>query len=261
MKILLTGSDGYIATNLKARFPQHTYVCVDRKCGLEVLEYSNFSSIEAIIHLAAQSTITKCDINPELTIQDNISGCLHLFSNAAKNKIPVIFASSQAVKSPADSLYAKTKFIGEELSGTFNSIGAQITSFRFANVYGGQNFLEGSDSVIAKFIRNIQNKEKLVIFGDGSQRRDFIHVNDICDALEKALHIKYKGVLELGTGKSISIKEIALSLSHKSNILFEENSNLIGVKDNFADDTLARQILNFEPKENLFKYLKQYETT
>lgn len=126
--ILITGSEGYIGTNLKnlLRYQGIVFEGIDKKIGYDVLQYEDFKDVNLIVHLAAVSGIQACNKDLDMAIRDNISTANHVFRGAFANNIPVVFTSSQAAKNPLLNSYAMMKKIIEKEAERLNDMGAKI---------------------------------------------------------------------------------------------------------------------------------------
>ena len=121
---------------------------------------------------------------------------------------------------PSLSPYAMTKYLGEELCKLYKmSFDLEVDIVRFYNVYGPYEILEGEwAAVIGKWRNQIRNGLPITIVGDGNQRRDFTHINDIVDGLVKISNKKSKKFIwELGSGKNYSINEVYEIFNKKFN--------------------------------------------
>lgn len=259
--ILLTGSEGYIATNFKSLYKDYyNFIELDKQIGKPVLNYNKFDTdnINCIVHLAAISGIQNCEEDKNQTIIDNVSSSLYLFKKSFKYKIPLIFASSQGAKTP-DNLYSITKNICDKEIISYNLENPLFFSLRFANVYGGINYLKTKTSVVSKFINAKINGDFLKIHGDGSQIRDFIHVNDICKIINLIIDKNLKSVypIDVGTGVGISIEQLANMIGGFKHYT---KSRQIGVQSNIANTDSLNKIFNFVPDHNnLFKYINYFQ--
>ena len=126
-----------------------------------------------------------------------------------------------------------------------------IKLLRLTNVYGGLFYLERKDTVIKRIVKCIKNNKKFIIYGDGNQIRDFIHVNDVCKAIYKCIvsDSKIKYPLDIGTGIGTSILQLVKMLQIKFN--YDYNSKMVGTEKNVANIFNAKNSLNF--KSNLKK--------
>lgn len=247
MKILITGSEGYIGQNLFKYLNEKGYEIygIDKKINSNILDINlnKYIDIDVIIHLAGISGIEECE-DKKRSIPNNIVASCKIINFCSVNKKQLIFSSSQAAKNPSSSIYAYQKKNIENL--ILSILPNQFLIYRLCNVYGGDNYLEMKDSVIAKFIKNKKNNKISIINGDGSQKRDFIHVNEVCRAIELGFNKNYHIPIDIGTGIGTSIIEIANNLN--INYQFNENSDKIGIESNIADTKLAEKILGFKSK-------------
>lgn len=265
--VLITGSCGYIGTNLSAYLMERKDVDVnvfqfDKKdsghrpdSNVERLERIG-SNIDLIVHLAAFPGIVNCMNDFERAVTDNISTAFNIFRIGKIQRIPVIFTSSQAAKDPYNNFYASIKRIIEVEAERLNrEEGADIRVFRLTNVYGGDKYLELKNTVIKMFIKAKRSGEKMVINGNGKQVRDFIHVLDVCEAIW--LCSKEKGFLlpvDVGTGKGVSVLDLAKML--KSKFTFDKKSDIVGISKSVANPDQAFKLFGFKAKHKLSDYIK-----
>lgn len=248
---MITGSNGYIGTNfIKLYKDKYHIITVDKKVDENnVLKQPPFifHSIDHVVHLAAISGIQQCENDISTTIEDNIFTTLFIVNNL--RNVPITFASSQAAKDP-NNKYALTKRISEDY---IKKYAMRYTILRFANVYGGNNYLTSKTSVVAKFINAYKAGESLVINGYGDQERDFIHVNDICKAIDLSIGKPINDTVDIGTGIGTSIRCLAEMISDKISSIID--SNAIGIQSNIADVSEARKLLGFKSQCNLKDYI------
>ena len=155
------------------------------------------------------------------------------------------------------SVYALTKYVQERLTLTVApAYGMEGVALRLFNVYGpGQALSNPYTGVLAIFASRLQNGERPMVFEDGEQRRDFIHVEDVARAFLLALdHPKAPGqVFNIGSGRDVSILEVGAALADAMGVpdLTPEVMNKARVGDIrhcFADISLARETLGFQPR-------------
>ena len=155
-------------------------------------------NIDVIFHLAALLQIQLSVEEPLITHAHNVDGTINVFEAARKNKVSrVIFSSSCAVYGDQSAMplvedmnpfplspYALHKYIGELYARLYGELyGLTIVPLRYFNVYGPRQNPTGSYAgAIAKFISLKKGNKPYVIFGDGSQSRDFVHVSDVARA-------------------------------------------------------------------------------
>ena len=257
--IMILGGDGYIGKNLckflysKDEFTVWSY---DSTRGSRGEDFTDVAGYSAIVLLAAFPGVINCQANIERAVIDNVSVAFNIMNQAAVNNVPVIFTSSQAAKEPFDNFYATIKRIIEIEALRLNKAGADNRILRLTNVYGGVDYIEKKNTVVKQFIMARRNKIKMVVNGDGSQIRDFIHVDDVCNAIYLCLlnDKKLSEPVDIGTGIGISIKELA----EKFGTLFTSvaDSDTIGAMKSVADIKTAKKLFNFQAKESLTTYLK-----
>ena len=162
-----------------------------------------------------------------------------------------------AVKNPINP-YAKTKVDKEDLAEKYGKLGVSVIGLRYFNVYGERQSSNYA-GVIKKFIENIQNNKPPKINGDGSQERDFVHVEDVVRANVMAMESDVKHVfINIGTGTSVSVLELANIMLNSSGLSIKPIYGPVldgDVNATRADISLARNLLNWEPKIKLNEWL------
>jgi UDP-glucose 4-epimerase len=176
---------------------------------------------------------------------------------AGKFRIPCIFTSSQAAKNPATSSYAMQKKTCELMAEDLNSKGAQITVFRMTNVYGGEEYLERKNTVVKQFIKAYEEGIPLHIDGDGNQERDFLHVDDVCVFIERALnHFVGNEPIDIGTGLGTSINGLA-DFFNGYPVEHTEGSRTVGVESSIADPNRAITEYGHQAVPKMGGYIRQ----
>jgi UDP-glucose 4-epimerase len=181
--------------------------------------------------------------------------------NYSNNKgIPCVFTSSQAAKEPKSSIYAFTKYASEVIGNRLIDKGAKIRILRLSNVYGGDNYLEKKNSVVARFAKATLAKEPFVVHGSGTQTRDFIHVDDVCRAIYLALLTKnvIDLPIDIGTGKGTQVSTVAFYFQqlYDAKFTFDRSSDKIGKESNIADTRDAEKVLDFKAEDRLIQYIE-----
>jgi dTDP-L-rhamnose 4-epimerase len=158
------------------------------------------------------------------------------------------------------SVYAITKFVQERLVLTVApAYGMEGVALRLFNVYGpGQALSNPYTGVLAIFAARLLNGKTPQVFEDGCQRRDFVHVNDVALAFLKALEVPEAagGVFNIGSGRTVTVREIAEQMAAAMNrpdlapeVLGKARAG--DIRHCFADISLARERLGFEPRQDL----------
>jgi len=235
---------------------------------------------DIVIHLAASINVEDSILNPEKTHNVNVDGAINVFRACVANKVRKIIVASSAVvygesKNPPVSEnsstnpispYGKSKLNMEKHIQKFSKDNnLDCILLRFFNIYGkGQS--DAYAGVITKFMRNISENKQLVIFGDGSNTRDFIAIEDVIDSIHNAISnlVGKRGTCyNIASGRHVSIKELAelmLSISGKKLEIKYEQPKKGDIPHSQANIDLAKKELGFYPKislkEGLEKLLK-----
>jgi dTDP-L-rhamnose 4-epimerase len=155
------------------------------------------------------------------------------------------------------SIYALTKYFQERAVLIFGeAYGIESVALRLFNVFGaGQALSNPYTGVLANFASRIINGEPPLIFEDGEQKRDFVHVRDVARAFRLAMEAPHAGgeVINVGSGRSYTVSEVARHLAEalgrpeiRPDIMQKARSG--DIRNNFADIGKARRLLAFEPK-------------
>lgn len=284
MRALVTGGAGFVGTNVVNRLIEEGYEVIvfdnlstgkgeniHKESKLFLLDISKeehftdkkmddiMNGVDVIFHLAALARIQPSINSPKETIVNNFNSTLNILECARKYDIPVIYAGSSSKHHGLyGSPYAWSKYGGEELCKLYSEVyGLNTTICRFYNVYGPNHIRTGTyATVIGIFENQYMKKEPLTIVGDGKQRRDFTHIDDIVDGLIKCVGKNHKGdIFELGSGVNYSINEVA----H----MFNCDKTYIAARPGEYDVTLcdysqAQKDLDYNPKRNLEEYVTNW---
>jgi len=280
MQILITGGAGFIGTNLiKQLSPHHSIVSIDdystgkEENHVDGVKYINgdiydlmdhvatlstpYYQPDVVFHLAAKARIQPSFKTPKDYIKTNFNGTYNVVQFCANREIPLIYAGSSSVHSGKfTNPYTFSKDLGEEIIQLYQKhFGLKASIARFYNVYGPNQLTEGGyTTLIGKWIDNIQKGIPCEIYGDGSKRRDFTHVDDIIDALTKIMYSKpYNKIFELGRGKNYSILDVAKMFSINPTFKKDKPGE---ASETLANISLAEDRLGWYPKINLEDYIK-----
>ena len=230
-------------------------------------------NIDGVFHQAALTVVQDSFKMPDKYHNVNVKGTENIFKIAEKNNFKVVYASSSSVyghkeivpilesfdKNPINP-YGKTKLDDEFLAEKYSKLGVNIIGLRYFNIFGKGQTLEYA-GVITKFLNRLRDRKSPIIFGTGSQIRDFIHVEDIANANFLAMTSKVSNShVNIGTGPSISILELANMMIEESGLDLEpimSNSLEADIAKSQADITLAKKQFGWEPKLQLRDWLKE----
>ena len=279
MHILVTGGAGFVGTNLIKQLLEdgHSVVSIDNySTGKEknhitgctyirgdISQYTNIKKynkpVDIIFHMAAIARIQPSFERPEDYINTNFNGTFNVVKYCAKNNIPLIYAGSSShhsgkFKNP----YTFSKDLGEETIKLYQEhFNLQASVVRFYNVYGPYQLTEGGyTTLIGRWINNIKNGLSCEIYGDGSKRRDFTHVEDITRGLTAIMDQNAYGyTFEFGRGKNHSVLDVAKMFNIKPIYKKDKPGE---AQETLADYSLAKEVLSWKPKINLKDYVEKY---
>ena len=233
--------------------------------------------IDVIVHLAANTGVAPSIEDPRYDMEANVMGIFNMLEAARQQGIKkFISASSGAVVGEVEppiheekvprpvSPYGASKLAGEAYcSAYYLTFGIKTISLRFANVYGPLS--KHKASVVAKFIKQAFADETLEIYGDGSQTRDFIYIDDLIQAIILSVKADFGGeAFQIATYKETTVNEIAdriklimeSSLGKSVNVIHGE-TRLGDVKRNYSDISKAKKMLGFSPGFDLDRGLEK----
>jgi len=293
-KSLVTGGAGFIGSNLvdKLLTMGHEVIVIDNQFSeahdqfywnfhsknyrMDIRDYSLtrklYDGVDYVFHLAAEARIQPAIENPIEAVSINSIGTCTVLQCAREAGVKRVMYSSTSSgygmneppnveTQPDDCLnpYSVSKVNGEKLCKMYTSLyGLETVCFRYFNVYGNRQPLKGQYApVIGIFLRQLAAGEPLTIVGDGEQRRDFTHVDDVVNANIKAALANiddkcFGQVYNVGTGLNHSINEIAAMIS--DNIIHippRPGEAMISL----ANNTRLRETFDWEPTVKLETYL------
>lgn len=280
MKYIVTGGNGFVGLNLIKRLLSegHQVISVDNLSTgsienevsgatyvyTDVNDMTNLSvdTVDGIFHLAGLSRIQPSFINPTETFEANTDGTQSVCEWARTHGVnKIVYAgSSSKWHDPYQSPYALFKYLGEEICKMYRkTYNMNVQIARFYNVYGPGEIIDGDwAAVIGIWRRQIRDGEPITIVGDGEQRRDFTHVEDIVDGLVRIMNSEHTqdDAWELGTGKNHSILQVYEMFKNRFNC---EKKHIPDQKGNYretlreADDALT--LLDWSPSDKLEEYI------
>jgi len=241
---------------------------LNAELALEVCE-----GIDTVVHLAGNTGVGPSVEDPRFDCVTNVIGTFNYLEGARKQKVSrFVFASSGAPAGECEppvheelpphpvSPYGASKLAGEGYcSAYYKTYGLETVALRFSNVYGPLS--SRKESVVAKFLRNIEKGVPLEIYGDGNQTRDFLYIDDLVKAVLLASKENEIGgeIFQIATGHETSVNWIAQYLIDvfekidpaRSKGLSYLKPRVGDVMRNFADTTKAKNVLGWQPSVSL----------
>jgi UDP-glucose 4-epimerase len=234
------------------------------------LVYKCLDNVDAVVHFAAQISVTFSVAHPDFTFDVNACGTKNLLNACVKENVgKFVLASSCAVYGDPDpeslpleetcktnpiSPYAESKLLAENYCLQFDKQKLlQSVILRFFNVYGTRQGLNDYSGVITRFIGRIKERKPLIIYGDGLQSRDFVNVKDIVGSVFAAMQsTDARGqVFNIGSGMPTSVNDLVKTLLELASINLEvryEKPRVGDIKHSYGNITKARKVLGYLPK-------------
>ena len=227
-------------------------------------------NIDIVIHQAARGSIPKSTKDPISTNQDNITSFLNILTvSKDKNVKSFVYASSSSVYGDSKKLpkveqitgnvlsnYALTKKTNEEYARLFYDLyNFKSIGLRYFNVFGKRQNPQGDyAAVIPKWINNIKNNKKIIIFGDGKTSRDFCPVANVVQAniLSGIRNLKKKNyIFNVGTGSRVSLNKLAKTIY---NIFEIDASKQKIIYKNFRQGDIRHSLSNIKSIKKVLGY-------
>lgn len=282
LKVCVTGGCGFIGSNLVDYLVDqgHGVYVWDNLCSESsttsnnnrsaIYTYEDVRNInnpefvhpkyDVIFHLAAFARIQPSFKDPLGYLSNDIMGTAAICELARSKGSKVVYAgSSSAYGGPMLNPYAFAKFTGEQVCEMYHKVfGLSTVTARFFNVYGQRQPKTGAwATVIGIFEEQMKNNVELTVTGNGEQRRDFTHVNDIVRGFVALSDIDGCGqVINLGTGTNFSINEVANMFGGKIKYIPARPGE---AWITLADISETKKILNWAPVVLLNKYIKKFQ--
>ena len=297
MKFAVTGGAGFVGHNIARLLISkgHEVIVIDnlhtgKKENLngvlddiefhkiDIRDYNKMENIlknvDGIFHEAALTIVQESFDNTEEYFDVNVKGTENIFKIARKFKKKVVYASSSSIYGDSKQIpikenstrnpinpYGQTKLDDEFLAEKYSNNGLEVIGLRYFNIFGkGQT---GSYAgVITQFMRKLNQKKCPIIFGDGLQIRDFIHVSDVAEAnLSAMLSETNSGFFNIGSGIGTKIIDLAKIMIKIFDEDFEpefKNSLEGDVKISQAEASLTKKMINWESKIELEQGLRKF---
>ena len=242
----------------------HTFSITDPNLPHETI----FEGAKFVFHLAAESRIGPAIKNPVYAAEVNVVGTTRILDYCKQYGIEkIVYSSTSSVygnlcklptseTSKIDCLnpYSATKYAGEQMITMFHKLyGLKYTILRYFNVFGERSPHKGQYApVIGIFLKQKQDKQPLTIVGDGEQSRDFVYVKDVVEANLLATKTRKVGIYNIGSGKKLTIKEIANLISPNQVHLEPREGE---ARNTLANISKAARHLGYKPKMDVESFL------
>ena len=286
-RVLVTGGAGFIGSNLANHLAaENTVIAIDDEYlgtpdnlsddvtyhNKSVLDDDLPTDVDVVYHLAALSSYAMHEENPQLGARVNVEGFVNTVEQARDDGCDtVVYASTSSIygdrtePSPesmdvaVNTGYEASKLARERYAEYFaNHYGMAMAGMRFFSVYQGYDGAEGHKgeyaNVIAQFADDIAHDRQPELYGDGTQTRDFTHVDDVVRALEVAGDERLTGVYNVGTEEPYSFNELVELINEELGTAVEptyvENPipESVYVHDTYADISKLRAATGWEPQ-------------
>jgi UDP-glucose 4-epimerase len=235
-----------------------------------------FRDIDCVFHQAAIPSVQRSVDDPRATNDANVNGTLAVLIAARDCGVKkVVYASSSSVYGDTPTLpkteemipnpkspYAVSKLTGEYYCRVFSEVyGLKTVCLRYFNVYGPkQDPSSDYAAVIPRFITRALEQQPPIIYGDGTQTRDFTYVNDVAHANIQSMKQEVEGIFNIACGERISVNElatIAMELVGVNLAVIYDEPRSGDIKDSLADISRARKELVFNPEYSLTDGLEE----
>jgi len=296
MKFVVTGGAGFVGSHLVKLLVNegHKITVIDNlhkgkmenlssvinEIKFEKMDIRDFHSIEKVLknidgvfHQAALTVVQDSFERKKEYYDVNVLGTENIFKLAKENKFKIVYASSSSVyghkqQTPINedgdrkpiNPYGETKLEDEYLFEKYSKLDTSIIGLRYFNIFGEGQTMEYA-GVITKFLDRIKDKKPPIIFGDGSQIRDFVSVNDVAKANLMAMTSDISNSLvNIGTGYALSILELANMMIEVSGLSLKPifSDALDGdIQKSHADISLAMKSFNWKPEIKLKDWLRE----
>ena len=295
MKSLVTGGAGFIGSHIVDRLLLlgHEVIVIDNESsGVHEHFYHNknaeyhkidivnheatknlYKDVDYVFHCAAESRIQPTILNPLGAVRTNVLGTTTVLQCSREYSVKKVMYSSTSSTyglanepplketMPDDCLnpYSVSKLSGEKICAMYtNLFGVKTVTFRYFNVYGPREPIKGPYApVVGLFLRQFRAGDVLTIVPDGTQRRDFTHVDDVVNANILAMTVEndhYGEIFNVGTGTNHSVLELAAMISYNTKMI---EPRIGEAYITLADNSKIKEVLGWIPTKNIEDYVKE----
>ena len=237
MKALVTGHHGFIGSHVYEHLLSHGHEVDGYDRPHDLGDFKTNKIYDVVIHLAANAAIREAVKDPDIFWENNVVKSQPIFDYCRKNNVRCLYASSAAVYEWWINAYAISKKVNE-IQAPPNSVG-----MRFFNVWAEK------DSREDMLYRMLQDNTAEYLT---RHKRDWIHVHDVVRAICYLIPDKFRGVLDIGTGKNYSVLELAMRMGKSDLPILEDTP---GEPDSLCADTTQLTKLGWFPTIDIMDLL------
>lgn len=272
MRILVTGHTGFIGSNLTPYLESlgHTVVSCSRRTGCDAgdseVVLAKLGRCDLAYHLAADARPAESLLSPWETLEANLRTTTVVGRACARIGVPLVYASSCEIygdsKEPLSeesplrptNPYAASKLAGDRLLFSFHKCyGLDVKIPRLFNPYGPHQQLT---KILPTFYGQAVEGKDLTVYGDGSDTRDYVYIDDIVTGLWEARRLQAGEVINLATGIKTTNKQVAEMVIRKTRsrsvLKFMPYPNIFGgIKNQVGSGEKAKRLLGWEPRVTL----------
>ena len=228
---------------------------------------------DVVVHLAADTRVIESIADPQHNFDNNVLGTFNLLELCREHGVKSIVAAStggailgdveppvheQMAPHPTSPYGASKLMLEGYLSAYSSSYGMRGCALRFSNIYGPRSFHKGS--VVAHFYKQILSGDELIVYGDGSQTRDYLYIGDLVEAIWAAVESGSVGAFQLGSGKGTTLNELLDLMREVTGRDFEvsyRDFRAGEVRDTWCQIDKAREGFDFAPPTDLLTGLSR----
>lgn len=221
----------------------------------------------AVVHLAAHTRVIESIEDPVINFDMNVKGTFNVMEAMRRHGVERFVNAStggailgevpppinEEIPAKPASPYGASKLAVEGYCWAYaQSYGIKASSLRFSNIYGPHSRNKGS--VVAAFLKSINDPDGVVVYGDGSQTRDYIYVKDLVQGIVNSIRLDASGVFQLGAGEPTSLNELIDVIKSVTGIDFPvkyEDFRAGEIIHTHCDISRARESLEFDPRVSL----------
>ena len=296
MRVLVTGGAGFQGSHLVARWLQgghevtvlNTYSEAAERAAAHLasdarlvwgsvtdkeIVHKTVRGQDVVVHLAARISVDESIADPASILSVNVMGTFNVLEAVREEGARMVYASSCEAYGYAEppvteqselrphSPYAASKAAADRLCyAYYKTYGVDVTILRPCNIYGEGQKADRGGAVIPTMVGRGLASQPIIVAGDGSQRREYMHVSDLVAAYDMFLNAPGHGgeIFNVGTGETVSIKQIADVVAGKLGVPVEHHEARPGEVPGFGLESSKARSLGFSPQVGFEEGLARY---